>query len=324
MAHFPSPAIRIGLFAPLGCSLLSYGAIAEPFLQANQLLGLHKYQLTLIGSADQSAATLAGVAPSHLLDDLRDYDLLIVIAEKPPQEAIPSAIKKALQRYYQQQSGQLLAIKAGLWWLLESGIGLQQKMVVHWSLMDDFKEGYPDLSLSHDLYQTDLRLSSCAGQLAIVDHLLGYLEQHEGNSLVNQISDYLCMDRVRGAGERQRLPCHSLGGEDLQPRLTMAIDLMENNIEEPLATEQIAELVSISKRQLERLFRRYLNTMPARHYLQIRLKRAHHLLQSSSKSIVQIGLMCGFSSGPHFSSAYKSFYQTTPRQERAKWLPANV
>lgn len=324
MTTSPLPIIRIGVFAPQGCSLLSYGAIAEPFLQANQLLAQQKYHLTLLSSAELCLAPSAEATCNRfdegLLANLQDYDLLIVIAEKPPLQALSTAIKKALQRYYQQQAGKLLAVKAGVWWLLDSGIGLQQKMVVHWSLMDDFKDCYPDVSLSHDLYQTDLRLSSCAGQLAIVDYLLGYLDRQEGASLANQISDHLCMDRVRGGSERQRLPSQSLGGEDLQPRLTMAIDLMENNIEEPLATEQIAERVSISRRQLERLFKRYINTMPARHYLQIRLKRAQHLLQTSNKSIVQIGLICGFSSGPHFSSAYKSFYQTTPRQERAKWL----
>ncbi|HEY7865800.1 MAG TPA: helix-turn-helix domain-containing protein [Psychromonas sp.] len=228
-----------------------------------------------------------------------------VIAEDPPLQPLSTAIKKALQRYYQQQAGQLLAVKAGVWWLLESGLGLHQKMVVHWSLMDDFKDCYPDVTLSHDLYQTDLRLSSCAGQLAILDYLLGYLDENEGAGLANQISDHLCMDSVRGGSERQRLPSQSLG--DLQPRLTMAIDLMENNIEEPLATEEIAELVSVSRRHLERLFKRYLNTMPARHYLQIRLKGAQHLLQTSNKSIVQIGLMCGSSSGPHFYSTYKAF-----------------
>ncbi|PKH02831.1 AraC family transcriptional regulator [Psychromonas sp. MB-3u-54] len=320
MTNFPLPIIRIAVLAPQGCSLLSYGAIAEPFLLANQLLEQHKYHLTLIACAEPCVAPPAGVV---LLDEaqlanLQDYDLLIVIAEKPPLQPLSTAIKKALQRYYQQQAGQLLAVKAGVWWLLESGIGLHQKIVVHWSLMDDFKDCYPDVMLSHDLYQTDLRLSSCAGQLAIVDYLLGYLDRQEGAGLANQISDHLCMDRVRGGSERQRLPSQSLG--DLQPRLTMAIDLMENNIEEPLTTEQIAELVFISRRHLERLFRRYLNTMPARHYLQMRLKRAHHLLQTSNKSIVQIGLICGFSSGPHFSSTYKSFYQTTPRQERAKYL----
>ncbi|WP_198552612.1 helix-turn-helix domain-containing protein [Psychromonas sp. MB-3u-54] len=96
------------------------------------------------------------------------------------------------------------------------------------------------------------------------------------------------------------MPSHSFAGEDVQPRLTIAVDLMESNIDEILTTDQIAELVCIFRRQLERLFKRY---MPARHYLQIRLKRAHHLLQTSKMSIVQIGLSYGFSSGPHFSSS---------------------
>ena len=127
------------------------------------------------------------------------------------------------------------------------------------------------------------------------------------------------MARVRSGDERQRLSKPSLGGNS-QPSLTMAIDLMENNIEEPLTTDEIAELVLISRRQLERLFKRHMDTMPARHYLQTRLKRARHLLQNSNLSIVQIGLSCGFSSGPHFSSSYKSFYHSTPREERIKFF----
>lgn len=98
----------------------------------------------------------------------------------------------------------------------------------------------------------------------------------------------------------------------------MAIELMDNNVEEPLSTDEIADYVHISRRQLERLFKRYLNVLPARYYLQLRLQRAQHLLVTTSKSIVQIGLTCGFSSGPHFSSSYKSYYGITPREERAK------
>jgi transcriptional regulator GlxA family with amidase domain len=84
----------------------------------------------------------------------------------------------------------------------------------------------------------------------------------------------------------------------------------------------IADLVHVSRRQLERLFKRYLDTMPARYYLQLRLKKARDLLQTTNLSVVQIGLTCGFSSGPHFSSAYKSYFEITPREERSKRLYA--
>lgn len=182
--------------------------------------------------------------------------------------------------------------------------------------MDDFHQQYPALTLSDFLYTTKDRLTTCAGQAALLDCIIQLIESREGHELAYDVSDLLCMDRIRSAEERQRLPAKHAG--ETQPRLTMAIELMENNIEEPLSTGEIASLVNISRRQLERLFRRYLDTMPARYYLQLRLKKARQLLLTTNTSIVQIGLHCGFSSGAHFSTAYKSFYQITPREERSK------
>jgi len=115
----------------------------------------------------------------------------------------------------------------------------------------------------------------------------------------------------------QRIPLATrIGGS--QPKLTDAVSLMEANIEEPLSTDDIAYYVGVSRRQLERLFKQYLSTVPSKYYLSLRLARARQLLQQTSKSIVQIGLACGFSSGPHFSSTYRSHFGITPREERAQ------
>ena len=88
-------------------------------------------------------------------------------------------------------------------------------------------------------------------------------------------------------------------------------------------TDDIANLVGISRRQLERQFKQYLGSVPSRYYLELRLQRARQLLLDSSHSIVQVGLSCGFSSGSHFSTAYAALFGITPREERQrKLLPA--
>jgi transcriptional regulator GlxA family with amidase domain len=92
--------------------------------------------------------------------------------------------------------------------------------------------------------------------------------------------------------------------------------LMEANIEEPLTTDEIAQHVCVSRRQLERIFKQYLNRVPSQYYLELRLNKARQMLMQTSKSIIQIGLSCGFSSGPHFSSAYRNFFGATPREDR--------
>ena len=72
--------------------------------------------------------------------------------------------------------------------------------------------------------------------------------------------------------------------------------------------------------QLERLFKQYLGSLPSRYYLELRLQRARQLLLETHYSIVQVGLMCGFSSGSHFSTAFGALFGNTPREERQRKL----
>src|SRR3546814_5864399 len=116
-------------------------------------------------------------------------------------------------------------------------------------------------------------------------------------------------------GERQLIPLQNRLGAS-HPKLTQAVLLMEANIEEPLTTDEIAQHVCVSRRQLERIFKQYLNRVPSQYYLELRLNKARQMLMQTSKSIIQIGLSCGFSSGPHFSSAYRNFFGATPRADR--------
>ena len=83
---------------------------------------------------------------------------------------------------------------------------------------------------------------------------------------------------------------------------------------------EIAQLAGVSRRQLERLFKQYLGSLPSRYYLELRLQRARQLLRDTNHSIVQVGLMCGFSSGSHFSTAFGALFGKTPREERQRKL----
>ncbi len=100
-------------------------------------------------------------------------------------------------------------------------------------------------------------------------------------------------------------------------KVTEAVALMEANLQEPLPTDEIARLVGVSRRQLERLFKQHLDDMPSRYYVELRLVRARRLLRHSGQSILQIALACGFASASHFSNAYRARFGHTPRDERS-------
>jgi transcriptional regulator GlxA family with amidase domain len=94
------------------------------------------------------------------------------------------------------------------------------------------------------------------------------------------------------------------------------IEQMENNLEDPLSPSLLARQAGVSTRQLERLFRRYLERSPKRYYLELRLNKARSLLLQTEMSVINVALACGFSSPSHFSKCYRAFYGRTPYRER--------
>ena len=100
------------------------------------------------------------------------------------------------------------------------------------------------------------------------------------------------------------------------PKLLAVIQQMEENLEEPLARSELARSTGLSTRQLERLFRKYLNRSPARYYLELRLDKARLLLLQTNMSVIDVALACGFVSASHFSKCYRDFFGRTPRKER--------
>jgi transcriptional regulator GlxA family with amidase domain len=245
--------------------------------------------------------------------DLEGYRKLFLLADEPPVD-IPPALATAL-RQVARTGGCLGAASAGVYPLAQLGLLDGYRTAVHWRWQDDFSERFPKVIATSHLFDWDRdRLTACGG-VAVLDMLLALLARDHGTELAGAVSEELVVERIREGDERQRIPLQNRIGAS-HPKLTQAVLLMEANIEEPLTTDEIAQHVCVSRRQLERIFKQYLNRVPSQYYLELRLNKARQLLMQTSKSIIQIGLSCGFSSGPHFSSAYRNFFAATPREDR--------
>jgi transcriptional regulator GlxA family with amidase domain len=77
----------------------------------------------------------------------------------------------------------------------------------------------------------------------------------------------------------------------------------------------LAYYVGLSRRHLEGLFKKHLDNVPSRFYLQLRLDKARQMLRDTDRSIVEVGMSCGFSSASHFSTTCRNYFDFTSRQE---------
>ncbi|APX09576.1 AraC family transcriptional regulator [Vibrio campbellii] len=89
-------------------------------------------------------------------------------------------------------------------------------------------------------------------------------------------------------------------------------------------SDAIAKAAFISKRQLERLFRQFLDTSPNQYLRDVQLNYATKLLcEENERSVQHIAELCGFSDSNYFSKCFKQKFQHSPRSYRKEhFLPA--
>jgi transcriptional regulator GlxA family with amidase domain len=284
---------------------LTWSGIVQPLRLAAKMVGPERLIVDV-----RSPDKFAGDAQRH-------WHLVLLVADEAEAGLRPANMRLLSQRC--RAAPCWGGVGAGVLWLAEAGAFHGARTALPWSLYPDADAIAEQSMLSPHLYEIDGARLSCCGGGASIDFALTLVDILFGATVQAQVKEILCVDRVRGQEERQRVALQARFGV-LQPKLTEAVTLMEANIEEPLSTDDIAQLAGISRRQLERLFKQYLGSLPSRYYLELRLKRARQLLRDTNHSIVQVGLMCGFSSGSHFSTAFGALFGNTPREERQRKL----
>ncbi|HEY9100738.1 GlxA family transcriptional regulator [Chitinimonas sp.] len=321
MFDYADPPVTqlIGILLLPGFAPGELGLLLDVVAEANQLGGDALYGVRLL-SMDGAAVSNSQGRPQSV-DDRWDSEaalpyLFVAARTLPAQLDGNDPVVAALKRYAQHRS-LIGAWHAGPFWLAAAGLLNGCRATAHWSLLERLNERHPQVIASSSLFEVDKDRATCGGGVAVAELLLHLVARQHGTELAAAISENLLLERIRGRDDRQRIPLQNRLGSN-QPKLVQAVTLMEANLEEPLTTDEIAQHVCVSRRQLERLFKQHLGRVPSQYYLELRLNRARQMLRQTSKSIIQIGLSCGFSSGPHFSSAYRNYFNVTPREDRQR------
>jgi transcriptional regulator GlxA family with amidase domain len=110
----------------------------------------------------------------------------------------------------------------------------------------------------------------------------------------------------------------------MDPRVTRVIDLMEAQLDRPVALTDLAAAVNLSPSRMARVFKQHTGKPPARYLHDLRLARARVLLERTYLSVKQVMTCVGLSDPSHFSRDFRRAHGFSPSHLRQRSWAADA
>jgi len=298
-------------------SLLAFTAAADALTTANLVSSKPRYQFTSLALNDRQVISDLGIVitADALLSkqQLSHAHVVLVCGGYRCDLSEHTGLSKLLTTAA-AQGVSLGGLWNGVIPLAHAGVLGGYECALHPDNHDAARRQFPDLQIANRPVVVDRQRLSAAGANSSLDLMLSVIQRHHGAETVQAVRRILQADRglqnntddaIARDAERQ-----------LPSTVQTALQLMRNNLDEPLSRDELARYLNLSTRGIERLFQKHLNTSPARFYLELRLIRARQLLTQSNDSVADIGIACGFVSAAHFSRCFSERFACTPRDLR--------
>ena len=309
---------KVGVLTLDGFALMSYASLVEPLRAANLLSQKPLYEVLNITTQVSGAISSSGmrVGADRTIADNVKLDFLFVIAGGDPFLINDKKLFTWLRRL--AKFGTTIGgISGGPVILIKAGIMADRRMTVHWEHAEGLSEFGHNIILERSLYVFDRDRMTCAGGTAPIDMMLALISAHQGAVFAQFVSDWFLHTEIRPSGGAQRGGLAArIGSNNLL--VLSAVELMENHLADPLSLSQLASLVGICERQINRVFRNNLGKPTMSYYRGLRVHKAKNLLRNSRLKISEIAEATGFSNPSHLSGVFSDIYGYSPSKFRVK------
>ena len=300
-------------------TMLAFSSAVEPLRIVNQLTQKEIYNWHILTPNNLPVTCSNGVviSPDTELENVQKNATIFVCSGVEPMFTADKQVISWIRRQNRMGS-KFGGICTGAYALAKAGIIGASKFTLHWENQPGFIETFHNLLPTQSLFEIEKNLITCGGGSAATDMMLHLIEESLGRDVAVVVADMCIHKRVSGQKAPQKSSLSvALGSRNLH--LISAIQVMTETVEDPLPLVKMCEILEISRRQLERLFKRYTQQSPIQFYYSLRLERAHALLNETNMSITEIAMATGFNSASHLSRQFKAKYNISPTSFRKGW-----
>lgn len=316
---------RLGFLILPDFSNLGLALAIEPLFVANWLTQrtLFRWSVLSVDGLSVKASNGMRVPVDGAIDDDAELQTIFVLTSFNVKRHAEDQRVIGWLRRMARYGAELGAIETASEVLAAAGLLDGHAAVTHWDNLEGFRERYPKVEASATLYTMGRGRLTCAGAAAIIDMMLRWIAEHSERGLAEEVAQHLLVGRARPPGQQQGA-ADSTKDATSNRTVSRAIEIMQENIEDPVSCRSIAAKLGLSQRQLQRQFQRHLGTTVAQQYLLLRLSKAHKLLQQTDLSVTGVAISAGFASLQAFSRTYRKTFGCSPSSDRQQSISAPV
>lgn len=213
---------------------------------------------------------------------------------------------------------EVASLCVGAFLLASTGLLEGKRCSTHWSGENDFRSLFPGVDLVADKIITDEKgLYSSGGAISFWNLLLYLIGKYTDRTLAVQIAKYfeIEIDRFSQAsfimfrGQKE----HS------DAQVKKAQEFIENNIQERLTVEQLAEMFSMGRRSLERRFKKATNNTIVEYIQRVKIEAAKKSFETSSKNVTEVMYDVGYNDNKSFRTTFRKIAGLSPVEYRNRY-----
>ena len=314
----PKPTRWFGFLLLPEFTLHAFSAALDPLRISNQLAQKPLFGWQVLSESGQAVSSSSGIDISvhSSLSDLESDTYLFVCSGNNGAKVASDAVLADVRRH-SRFGGKVGGICTGAATLARAGLLKDKAFTLHWENQPGFVETFAELVPTSQRYERDGDLLTCGGGVAATEMMISIIAEDYGDDFALAVSD-MCLNGPDVATRNEQRSSIAKAINSRDPRVLTVLKMMYENVEIPLQLDDLAKHAGISRRQMERQFKRLLNEAPALTYRNIRLERGHALLMETNLSVTEVAIAAGFSSTVVFTRSFKERYGTPPSGHRGR------
>ena len=279
-----------------------------------------KVQLVGISKETSQRNGLFIINPDVLVKDVKKTDLIIIPAIHGDPKKMLEKNEEFIPWIKKQYAGgaEVASLCIASFFLAGTGLLDGKQCATHWSAANDFRTMFPKVNLVDDKIMTEEDgIYTSGGAYSFLNLLLYIIEKYAGRDMAILVAKSFMIDIDR-ISQSPFIIFEGQKAHDDEP-VKKAQEFIENNFEEKIKVDQLASMLAVGRRNLERRFKKATSNTLIEYMQRVKIEAAKKNLEKGRKNINEVMYDVGYSDPKAFRTTFKKITGLSPIQYRSKY-----